>query len=1004
MSSSISTKQQHNAVNFDKYIKEFYSKKGEEKTHTRIASPDAGITGGAYFIPLENRKEFIAKYCKHVFVNRKEEYLTEIQLSEGPILIDIDERYDIKVEKRLHTKEDIERILSLYLSELQNLYDFDNNTQFNIYILEKKHLNKNDPKYSKDGIHIIIGIHADRIIQYMLRERVLKNIGEVLSHLPLKNSMDDVLDSNISRIVNPVPWQMYGSKKPGHEPYELTYHYVVKYCGKPTTSSKSVKKEKNKTFSDSDENNSDDYDSDNETYNESDKEDTQQHYEDNDESPWECDEKNIDYFDVMKDFELLSAHNTNNPTFPISENIKREYNDIKSNKPRKSPTSKFSGLKKKVQNTSYEINEIQNYEQLTYEVDRMLNELEPKDYEIRETHNYTMCLSEKYYNNYNEWIQVGWALKNTNEKLFLTWILFSSKSTKFSYNMIPEFYDKWCNFDNKKDGLTKRSIIYWAKVDSPHKYEDVYRKTVDYYINTTLSSDILNINGLPETTIVDLTTVLYQMFKGQFICASIRNNVWYEFSGNRWVESDCGISLKKLISNDLHNKYLERFKMVQSKQPTNLLNSHGQNKGQSSLNDDDDDTQSLSGKKNSKKQDKGSPTSLRISDICLKLRNPTVKQSIMKEAQEQFYDKEFIKKMDTKTHLLCFNNGIIDFEKKIFRKGQPDDYITKTTNIDYIKLDRKKHEKTIQEIDTFMEQLFPNSEVRRTMWEHLASCLIGVNYEQIMVIYNGSGSNGKSLLVKLMSMSLGEYKASVPISYVTQKRKAIGGPTSEIACLQGVRYAVMQEPSKGDTFNEGIIKEITGGDPIQGRALFKDQVTFDAQFKLVACTNIMPEIKSNDDGTWRRIVKVDFISKFCDNPKKDDPDQPYQFQIDRKLEEKFDKWVPVFMSMLVDLAFKTEGRIYKCKEIIDSSENYRNSQDYINEFIRDKIVKKEGGRVKKSELYETFKTWYQQNYDRNVPKGNEIYNVFDIKYGKYSSVGWKNISIVYDNSIIEEED
>ena len=76
----------------------------------------------------------------------------------------------------------------------------------------------------------------------------------------------------------------------------------------------------------------------------------------------------------------------------------------------------------------------------------------------------------------------------------------------------------------------------------------------------------------------------------------------------------------------------------------------------------------------------------------------------------------------------------------------------------------------------------------------------------------------------------------------------------------------MQEPSKGDKINEGIMKELTGGDPIQCRALFKDSVTFIPQFKLVVCTNTLPDFKSNDDGTWRRIRKVDLMSKFTANP------------------------------------------------------------------------------------------------------------------------------------------
>jgi len=113
-----------------------------------------------------------------------------------------------------------------------------------------------------------------------------------------------------------------------------------------------------------------------------------------------------------------------------------------------------------------------------------------------------------------------------------------------------------------------------------------------------------------------------------------------------------------------------------------------------------------------------------------------------------------------------------------------------------------------------------------------------------------------------MGKVLGDYKGTVPSTLITQKRTSIGGTSSEVHQLIGKRYAVMQELSKGDTINEGIMKEITGGDPIQCRALFKDSVTFIPQFKLVVCTNTLFDVKSNDDGTWRRIRVCEFKSKF----------------------------------------------------------------------------------------------------------------------------------------------
>ena len=56
----------------------------------------------------------------------------------------------------------------------------------------------------------------------------------------------------------------------------------------------------------------------------------------------------------------------------------------------------------------------------------------------------------------------------------------------------------------------------------------------------------------------------------------------------------------------------------------------------------------------------------------------------MREAAEIFYDGEFIRNMDTNKYLMCFNNGVIDFANKVFREGYPEDYITKTTKINYV--------------------------------------------------------------------------------------------------------------------------------------------------------------------------------------------------------------------------------------------------------------------------------------------------------------------------------
>jgi len=947
-------------MTYEQFMKHHTSKPGEAYTHTRIGDKALNVHGGVYTIPPAILPVFWKKYYTHVFENGKQEFLTEKQNPEkGVFVVDFDFRYDTSITKRQHSKEHVLDMIQSYIQTLETLVSIPVDVKIPIYIFEKSDVNQLDD-VTKDGIHMVIGATVDRPIQRMLRARMLKELPEIWTDLPITNSWNDVLDEGISR--GHTNWQLYGSRKPGHKAYMLKYHFIM------------------------------------------------MHDPDDDDGAWMCQEEKTSKFNVKENFAKLSVQtatgvDTEYPVFTLLQNnaaLKAEYDALVNqqrgglNGGRNGGANGADGGKRirlvvtgggGVGNSSGGINgiggptdalmshngvilmdKITSHSELAMAVEVMLNMLEPKEYEIRETHYYTMALPSQYYDPYDKWLRVGLALHNTSDKLFLTWMLFSAKSAKFSYTNIMKHYETWCNFPYSPDGLTRRSIMYWAKNDCLEDYNRIRNETIDNFIHQTICNETTN----DASTDVDLATVLYTIFKDRFVCVSVKDNQWYEFEKNRWVECDQGNSLRALISKDMHDIYTKKHREIMD--VTSGL--------------DPTSDQYTSARKRSR----------RIVDICTKLKTTSFKNNIMREVREQFYDKDFEEKIDTRPELLCFKNGVIDFNTKTFRRGQPDDNLSKTTKIDYIQLDAEKHRTHIDEINEFMAQLFPEEELRTYMWEHLASTLIGTNREQTFNIYIGGGSNGKSKLIELMSAVLGEYKAVLPITAVTQKRAMIGGASPELAVLKGVRYAVMQEPTKGDRINEGILKEITGGDDMTARALFKNTITFVPQFKLVVCTNVLFDIKSNDDGTWRRIRLCPYKSKFCEEPKTDDPEEPYQFLIDKNLDVKIKTWVNVFMAMLVKKAFETDGKVKTCAAVTASSNKYRNTQDYLSEFLRDKIrVADEDTYIKKTEVYEEFKKWYIVQHGKNIPKGNEVYDYMTKKFGKLTPKGWRKCRILYDD-------
>lgn len=684
-------------------------------------------------------------------------------------------------------------------------------------------------------------------------------------------------------------------------------------------------------------------------------------------------DENTDFPTKIELLKLTSARNSTNPKYEFTEEFKKQYNEYKEqNKKKKTKPYKNTSLKSTKGYYSIDLSTIKTIEDIEAETETYLASVGFES-KVNETYKYMMCLPDHYADDFHTWIRIGWALHNLNPTSFILWMHFSSRSKKFNIDDMEGNFNVWNEMDD--EGFTERSIMFWAKKENPTEFNKIHRETIDYY---------MKMSAKPKPTEYDIACVVYQLYKDEFRCViDQKSTTWYQFKNHRWVESSSGSALRIRLSKEVARLYADKSSEIRTQLALTL---------------DDEETN-----QNRDALDKiGSRYSIIASQLCA----TSSKNNIMKELADIFHneDLEFEKALNKNVNLICFSNGVYDAEKKEFRDGLPEDYITISTKIPYIEYDHTndKHVDIKEQIDDFFTKLFPDEELRDYMWRHLAACMFGYKKEEALHIYNGCGRNGKSKLIDLISKVLGEYACSLTAALITMKRSEAGKATPELAKLRYARYVFMSEPSKGDKINDGYIKELTGGDKLTARPMYRAPIEFVPQFYMTLSTNTLLEIKTNDDGTWRRMRLCDFESKFVEKPNPTE-ESPYEYLVDKDISNKFETWKSIMASILINIHNKTGGVVTMCDRVAAASNKYRNQQDYMAQFYNDRIEKGDkDSSIKKTIAFQEFKTWYIDNFDKNVPKARELYEFLEKKLGVYKTC-WKGYRIKYDYDEEDEE-
>lgn len=256
-----------------------------------------------------------------------------------------------------------------------------------------------------------------------------------------------------------------------------------------------------------------------------------------------------------------------------------------------------------------------------------------------------------------------------------------------------------------------------------------------------------------------------------------------------------------------------------------------------------------------------------------------------------------------------------------------------------------------------------------------------------------ANSNGKSKIFELIQKAVGDYFCIMPIALLTQKRAASNSAQSELERTRGRRVAIMQEPGENEKLNIGLMKELSGGDRIICRGLFKEPVEFKPQFKMFMTCNDLPEVPSDDGGTWRRIRVIEFTSKFVENPTK-----PKEFPMDPELTDKFDRWADMFISMILEHHKHMDPKaIHEPVEVRIATEGYKKNNDIIGQYIGEKMVRDEESTEKLllNKLFNDFKVWAYQAVQKGkkIPDRNQFRAYMEKEFGVYPAdgKGWRGI-------------
>lgn len=302
---------------------------------------------------------------------------------------------------------------------------------------------------------------------------------------------------------------------------------------------------------------------------------------------------------------------------------------------------------------------------------------------------------------------------------------------------------------------------------------------------------------------------------------------------------------------------------------------------------------------------------------------------------------------DADPWLLNTPGGVVDLHTGQIRSHRREDWMTKVTTATPVG-DCPQWKKFLEDVTG------GDRELQNYLQRIAGYCLTGLTCEHALIFLYGTGANGKSVFLNVVSIILGEYAANSPVDTFMEAR-GDRHPT-DLAGLRGARLVSATETEQGRRWNESRVKAITGGDKVTARFMRQDFFDYTPQFKLVIAGNHKPSLRNADEAMKRRLHLVPFIVTI-----------PPEHR-DGLLQEKLLAERDGILAWAVEgcLAWQKQGlKPPAC--VVSATEEYFDEEDAIGDFLVEQTQNSVHSRVPIAALFRLWQDWAE-------PRGEYVGN------------------------------